>query len=196
MSNEQVEMSPMRSRHWQRSRSARWTSYKPCERGSSASERKEERLAERQTKEKDTFVTGRMRPLELAWQEWERQTEPYPKTHYIGKKPFIDEFRRYGDAIAWLEIGDDCITITKIEALKTGKGAARRLVEFLKSLADKYRVRLFGNAVVYPPDVPTPVGPLLSQQELEAWYAKMGFKLRKIAGTTITGIWYPDFPSE
>jgi hypothetical protein len=135
-----------------------------------------------------------MKPLELAWQEWERQTTPYPKVHYIGKTLTIDEFRRYGDGIAWLEQHRDYIVITKIEALQTGQKAAKRLVEFLKSLADKYSVRLFGNAGVYPPDPPVPVGTLLTQQQLEDWYRKLGFQLRKIGESGVTAIWYPDFP--
>jgi hypothetical protein len=135
-------------------------------------------------------------PLEIARQEWEQHTTACPKVHYIGKKPFTHEFRQYGQAIAWLQWESGFIEITKIEALQTGQGAATRLMHFLKSLADKYHVRLFGNAVVYPPDPSVPVGTLLSQQQLEKWYRNLGFKLRKISGTSITAIWYPDFPPD
>ena len=132
--------------------------------------------------------------MQQARQKWEQNTTPFPKVHYIGKTPSNDAFRQFGQAIAWLEWNSDYIVITKIEALQTRQGAAKQLIEFLKGLADEYGVRLFGNAVVYPPDPPVPVGMLLSQQQLEAWYKKLGFQLRKIGGTGVTAIWYPDFP--
>jgi hypothetical protein len=133
-------------------------------------------------------------PLQRARQEWEQVTTPCTKMHYIGKNPYRDEFRQYGQAIAWLEWDDEFIQITKIEALQPGRGAATKLIGFLKTLADKYQVRLFGNAVVYRPDPPIPEGNLLSQAELEGWYKKHGFQLRKIGDTCLTAIWYPDAP--
>src|SRR5712671_155522 len=120
-----------------------------------------------------------MTPLQLARQEWEQQTTPCPKIHYIGKKPFTEDFRQYGQAIAWLGWESEYIEITKIEALQAGQGAAKQLIEFLKILSDKYHIRLFGNAVIYPPDPPVPFGTLLSQEQLEDWYSKLGFRLRK-----------------
>ena len=122
-------------------------------------------------------------------------TTPCTKTHYIGKTPHRDEFRQYGQAIAWLEWEDDHILISKIEAvLQAGQGAAKQLIEFLKSLADKYHVRLFGLAKVYPPDPPVPAGDLLNQAQLEDWWVRRGLQLRRIHGTDKSEIWYPDIP--
>ncbi len=133
-------------------------------------------------------------PLQQARREWEEKTVACPKTHYIGRTPYQEDFRRFGAAIAWLEWDDDFIQIAKIETLQPGQGAATNLIEFLKTLADKYYVRLFGNAVVYPPDAPAPEGNLFSQAQLECWYKKHGFQLRKIGDTGLTAIWYPDAP--
>lgn len=122
-------------------------------------------------------------------------TTPCTKIHYIGKTPSFDEFRQYGQAIAWLEWESDYILISKMEAvLQARQGAAKQLVEFLKSLADKYHVRLFGHAVVYSPDPPVPVGDLLNQKQLEDWYVRRGFQLRRIRGTDKSAIWYPEAP--
>jgi hypothetical protein len=135
-----------------------------------------------------------MTPLQQAREEWEQNTVACPKIHYIGKNPYQHEFRQYGKAIAWLEWDDEFIEIKKIETLQQGQGAATKLVEFLKTLADKYHVRLFGNAVIYPPDPPAPEGHLFTQAQLESWYGKHGFILRKIRNTGITAIWYPNIP--
>lgn len=135
-----------------------------------------------------------MTQLQHAQKYWEDNTEPFPKDHYIGKKVYIHDFRQYGQAIAWLEWDEEYMEIKKIESLSLGKGASSRLLCFLKTISDKYHVRLFGNAIVYRPDPPFPEGELLTQEQLESWYIRHGFVHRKIANTGVTAIWYPDFP--
>jgi S1-C subfamily serine protease len=44
-----------------------------------------------------------MTPLQLARKEWEDNTTTHPKKHLIGKKTYTQEFRKFGEAIAWLE---------------------------------------------------------------------------------------------
>jgi len=123
-----------------------------------------------------------MTQLQLAQKEWESNSIPNTKLHPIGRGVIHEhEFRRYGQAIAWLKWDGDCIEIAKFETLCPGRGAAAKLVEFLKSLADKYKVTLFGHATAYQPDEPFPQGQLLSQKELEDFYRKHGFRLRKIS---------------
>ena len=134
-------------------------------------------------------------PLQRAMQEWEQMTTPCPKIHYDKETAYREEFRQYGQAVAWIELESDCIQITKIEPLlQARKGAVKQLVELLKGLADKYHVRLYGTAVVYPPDPPVPVGELRSQKELEDWYKGLGFQLRRMGGKGLIEIWYPDAP--
>jgi len=123
-----------------------------------------------------------MTPLQLAKEEWERNTSPHTKLHPVGRGVIHEhEFRQYGQAIAWLKWDGDCIEIAKFETLQHGQGAATKLIEFLKCLADKYKVGIFGHATAYPPDPPIPEGELFSQEQLEAFYRKHGFKLRKIS---------------
>jgi hypothetical protein len=139
-----------------------------------------------------------MTPLQRAREEWEANTTSHPKKHSISKfRPafHIHEFRKFGQAIAWLKWDGDYIEITKFEKLPgAGRQAGTPLVEFLKSVADKYQIRLFGNATIYQPDPPIPEGPLLSQDQLEIWYKKHGFQLYKSIKSGIVELWYPNAP--
>ena len=136
-----------------------------------------------------------MNPLQLAMKEWEDKTTPQHKERKGGKKIRIQEFRKYGEAIAWLELDSKHIEIKKIEKLSCkGRGAGTALIEFLKSLADKYQVRLFGGVVAYDLEPPISNCPTLSQAQLEDWYQKRGFQLRRIPDSDIVLIWYPDLP--
>jgi hypothetical protein len=96
----------------------------------------------------------------------------------------IHEFRQFGEAIALLQWADDRIEIAKFETLQPNRGAATQLVEFLKTLADKYQVELWGHAKTYLPDPPVPQGQLLDKEQLEDFYSKHGFQLRKIDADT------------
>jgi len=136
-----------------------------------------------------------MTPPQLAIKEWEDKTTPQHKERIVGNKSRIQEFRKYGEAIAWLELDGKHIVIKKIEKLSyEGRGAGTALIEFLKSLADKYQVRLFGSVAAYDLEPPIPNCPTLSQSQLEAWYQKLGFKLSRIPNSDISLIWYPDAP--
>ena len=119
-------------------------------------------------------------PVHRALQEWESNTTPHPKTHPIGNEIHMHSFRRFGEAIAWLEQCGDCIVITKVETLQPRGGGPSRLIEFLITLADKYQIELCGHARKYVPDLPVPEGHLLTKEELEIFYKKRGFHLREI----------------
>jgi len=142
-----------------------------------------------------------MTPIQQAQHEWEANTTPYPKNHLVlpvvRNNPIVhkDNFRKYGQAIAWLEWDGKYIEMKKFEKLPcAAKGAGTPLIEFLKSLADKYHVRILGNPLRYDPDPPVPCGPLLSQAQLEGWYEKQGFRIHKIPNSDIPIMWYPDAP--
>ena len=134
-----------------------------------------------------------MNSLSAAQAEWEAATVRYPLPHKQSYGKIVEEpFRRCGDAIAWLDWGDCCV-ITKIETLKPRSGAATSLLSFLKALATKHGVRIYGNPVVYPPTSPCAAAAPLSQEELVAFYSKRGF----VVGWSAQGVpylWYPDAP--
>lgn len=136
---------------------------------------------------------ARKTALDRAWQEWLAQTTAHPKTHRVGKRSFVYEFRRYGQALAQVEPKGDYLVISRLETLETGQGAAKGLVRFLKSLADKNRVRLYARAVAYRPDPPVPAGHLLTQAELQAWYGRLGFQVWQI-NMNSADVGYPDLP--
>lgn len=130
---------------------------------------------------------------ELARAEWEASTESRPRVQRQGKRELIDEFRQYGNALAVLKWGDFC-TISKIESLRPGTGAATRLIEFIKSLAQKYQITLFGNATAYLPDNATTLDNFLTQDLLEGWYKRHGFQLHRNSLDGVE-IWYPNIPT-
>jgi hypothetical protein len=140
-----------------------------------------------------------MTPLQRAFEEWEANTTPHPKKHPLSKfRPTFHthEFRQYEQAIALLNWTEDCIEIAKLEKLPGRvRGAAIPLVKFLKSLADKYHVRIFGHVKPYTPDPPWPDDEHIpTQEELEAWYKKHGFHLCKRSKLGAVALWYPDIP--
>ena len=84
-----------------------------------------------------------MTQMELVRKEWEDSTVPATKIHVVGKyrkREFRHEFRKYGQALAWLKWDDEIIEIAKIETLQPGQGETKRLLNFLKSIADKHKV--------------------------------------------------------
>jgi hypothetical protein len=125
-----------------------------------------------------------MTPLQCARQEWERGTTPHHKNHPVGKIFHIHEFRQFGQAIALLNWAENQIEIAKFETLQPNQGAAARLIKFLKTLADKYQIQLWGHARTYLPDAPVPIGQLLTKDQLDNFYRKQGFQLRKIDANT------------
>jgi hypothetical protein len=140
-----------------------------------------------------------MIPLQQAQQEWEVETTSHPKDHFYenGKKQEgTDQFRKRGQAIALINWDGEYIEIKKLEKLPGGgRGAAIPLVNFLKALADKYHIRLSGQAKPYTPDPPLPDDPIITEQEkLEDWYKKHGFQIFTQGKPAPTWIWYPDVP--
>jgi hypothetical protein len=136
--------------------------------------------------------------LEQARKEWEDNTEAAPKTVERGKykkSTRIHDFRRFGQAIAWLDWDAETIEIKKLETLKAGNGGATQLLKFLQTIADKHGLRISAWIVAYPPDPPAPAGKLLTQEELEGWYARRGFQIN---GNPCGGAlgWYPTAPNK
>ncbi|MGA3283973.1 MAG: hypothetical protein ABSD57_05910 [Verrucomicrobiota bacterium] len=140
-----------------------------------------------------------MTPIQLAEKEWEANTTPHPKMHRISEFRMEfrkHEFRQYGEAIALLNWPQDCLEIAKLERLPgVGRGATTPLVIFLKSLADKYHIRLSCLVKPYKPDLPWPDDERIpTQEELETWYKKRGFQLLTQEKPAPTWAWYPDIP--
>jgi hypothetical protein len=134
-------------------------------------------------------------PLQQAQQEWEAHTTPRPKNHTYGKRNpeiIVHEFRQFDKAIALMNWDGNRIEITKLETLQPGQGGATRLIFYLKALAHKYHVPLWGHARVYEPDPPIPVGPLLDYEKLIKFYLKHGFQLREIDANTSEFSYFPN----
>jgi hypothetical protein len=130
-----------------------------------------------------------MNGIVAARTEWKKNSAPSPRARVLKRRVVTEEFRRFGEAIALLEWTDRC-TILKVETLRPRMGAATALVEYLKRLVDFYEIPLCGNITAYVPDLPTETSNILSQQELETWYAKRGFALRRGSVGQIE-LWYP-----
>jgi hypothetical protein len=131
-----------------------------------------------------------MSSILAAKAEWEDITIPYPLSNQQSCGERVeDPFRRYGDAVACLEWDDHC-TIGKIETLNPRSGGATSLLLFLKSLALKHDFLLYGDPVVYPPATSFPATALLSQEELETWFARLGFLVQR-SSKGVPYVWYP-----
>jgi len=136
--------------------------------------------------------------LGQARKDWEDNTASAPKTVERGEyKKWTEDhdFRRFGEALAWLDWNDGIIEIKKLETLNPGNGGPSRLLKFLQSIADKYGLRISAWIVAYSPDPPIPEGKLLTQQELENWYARRGFQIKRNPCGGAFG-WYPTAPKE
>lgn len=131
-----------------------------------------------------------MTPLKQAQQEWETKTTPHPKIHHVRpvvrNSPItrIEEFRQFDKAIALLNWDSDCIEILKLETLQPRQGGPSRLICFLKHLADKYQVTIWGHARPYEPDPPFPAGGIITKDQLDNFYRNHGFELREIDALT------------
>jgi len=148
------------------------------------------------------FITE-MTAIQAAKTEWEQNSEPRFVPRRGRKIEWTEEFRQYGLAKAWLEWDDGLgiVQITKIEASSQGHGEGTRLVEFLKVLADKYHITLFGTAVYYDPNSTTPnecpPSPewVAKQERLVEWYRRCGFQIKESENCP-PEVWYPGIPTE
>jgi hypothetical protein len=137
-----------------------------------------------------------MDSLVAAQMEWEAATTPYPLQHKQSYGTVVEEpFRKYGDAIAWLdwekhEEGNVCV-ITKLETKKRKSGAATLLLSFLKMISAKHQFHIYGNPTIYPATCPLAAECPMSQEELDAWYSKRDFLVGK-SKNGIPYLWYPD----
>jgi hypothetical protein len=135
-----------------------------------------------------------MNAIYSAQQEWESETTLYPLIHRLSRGKLEEEpFRRFQNAIAWLEWSEVC-TIKKIETLCPKTGAATSLLSFLKKIASKHSVYIFGNPCCYPPSSPEASQSPLSQEELFCWYSRRGFIVDY--GIDCPSIWYPKIPTQ
>lgn len=134
-------------------------------------------------------------PIEAAQAKWEADSLPYPLATRNERRSITENFRRLGDAITLLVWTDKC-EVKKIESLCPRTGAASYLLRYIQSLADTYKIALFGNACVYRPLHLEPCGIIMQQAELEAWYIRHGFKLHRfrLGNEEVVEFWYPHSP--
>lgn len=131
-------------------------------------------------------------PIVIAQQAWESATEPYPLNRATRRGSVEEPFRRFGDSIAWLEWCEWC-TIKKIETLKSRTGASTRLIVFLKTIADREKIRITGNPLAYEPTSPLAKTAPIFQEQLERWYSNRGF-LVQTDSYGCPHLWYPNPP--
>ena len=84
--------------------------------------------------------------------------------------------------------------IKKLESLKPSRGAATHLLTMLKDIALRFDIFITGNPVIYPATSGLPADLQLTQERLEQWYLKHGFKLR-VDSMGFPHIWFPEFPN-
>jgi hypothetical protein len=137
-----------------------------------------------------------MDSLSAARTEWEATTTPYPLPHKQSYgEVFVEPFRKFGHAIAWLEwvkynAGVVC-EIKKLETLKRKTGAATSLLCFLKMISAKHSLHIYGNPTVYPSTCPLAAESPMTQEALDAWYVKRGFLVGKNQNG-VPYLWYPN----
>lgn len=140
-----------------------------------------------------------MTQVQQAKRDWEEKTSPHAKRHCVSKirgTYRTEEFQKFGQAIALINWPEGSIDLVKLEKLPdAGRGAAVPLIDFLKSLADKYRLCIQAHVRPYTPDPPwSERKPSL--EELKAWYQKRGFKLFPGGDPEFPWAWYPDAPKD
>jgi hypothetical protein len=140
-----------------------------------------------------------MTPVQQAKKDWDENTSPHPKMHCVSQLHGMhrtEDFQQFGQAIALINWAEGCIVLAKLEKLPgAGRGAAIPLINFLKSLADKYHLCIQAHVKPYAPDPPwSERKPTL--EELKEWYPRRGFKLFPGGDPKFPWAWYPDAPKD
>ncbi len=141
---------------------------------------------------------------EAAKDEWEKESSPNPSKVWLPtfRKYGEDEpFRKRGESFAVVEARNDALgdrlMIVRLHSVPRGQGSGTSLLDFLKRLADRYRIRIELTAEPYYPTEPQQAKSLMDEKheraQLIAWYQKRGF-VQKFWG--MDSMWYPDVPLE
>ncbi|HET8701124.1 MAG TPA: N-acetyltransferase [Nitrococcus sp.] len=124
--------------------------------------------------------------IHAAFEEWLAATEPCeaPRAEDADLK-----FRRYGHALAVLEMESDYLVLCRIETEppQRGKGHANRLLKLLTDICDRHQVTLLGQAGAYDNSG-------LAQAMLLAWYERHDFEVDESRTTQPPLVWYPRKP--
>lgn len=123
--------------------------------------------------------------IHAAFEEWIAATQA---CEALRAKDADLKFRRYGHALAALEIESDYLVLCRIETVpeQRGKGYANRLLELLIGISNRHQVTLLGQANAYDDKG-------LSQAMLLAWYKRHDFEVDHSA-TSPPLVWYPHKP--
>lgn len=84
-------------------------------------------------------------------------------------------YRGNNGACMSLEWTADCVWIKNVESLKPQRGYATELLGLLCRIADRFRLAIKGNAIVYLPNNFADPSVCLSQEKLNMWYQRHGF---------------------
>ncbi len=125
--------------------------------------------------------------IHAAFEEWLNATQPCeaPRAKDAGLN-----FRRFGHALAVLEMESDYLVLCRIETApqQRGQGHANRLLKLLTGICDRHQVTLLGQASTYNDDNG------LSQDDLFAWYGRHDFEVDRSRKTQAPLVWYPHKP--
>lgn len=124
--------------------------------------------------------------IHTAFEEWLEATEACeaPRTEDANLN-----FRRYGHALAALEMESDYLVLCRIETepQQRSQGHANRLLELLVGICDRHQVTLLGQAGAYDDNG-------LAQAMLLAWYERHAFEVDDSRTTQPPLVWYPRKP--
>jgi hypothetical protein len=115
---------------------------------------------------------------------WEAATSQHPVEHRRGKRVTVHPFRRYGDAIAWVEWLPSHASLLKIERLDgASSGSGSALLKLIQKICVEHGLALHANVAPYrrEPDgeiVDDPHG----SARLIGWYRWQGFDITKADG--------------
>ncbi|MDN5870761.1 MAG: N-acetyltransferase [Nitrococcus sp.] len=123
--------------------------------------------------------------IHAAFEEWLAATQACeaPRAEDTGLS-----FRRYGHALAALEMESDYLVLYRIETVpeQRGKGHANRLLELLIGISNRHQVTLLGQANAYDSNG-------LPQALLLSWYERHAFEVDH-SHTSPPLVWYPRKP--
>lgn len=125
--------------------------------------------------------------IHAGFEEWLEATEACkaPRTEDADLS-----FRRFGHALAVLEMESDYLVLCRIETEphERGRGHANRLLKLLTGICDRHQVTLLAQASAYDGDKG------LAQANLLAWYERHDFEVDHSRATQPPLVWYPRKP--
>ena len=125
--------------------------------------------------------------IHAAFEEWLNATRPCQGPRAVDAEL---SFRRYGHALAVLEMESDYLVLCRIETPLPYRrqGHATALLKLLTGICDRHRVTLLAQAGAYSD------AQGIGQDSLLAWYGRHDFEVDRGRTTQPPLVWYPRKP--